>query len=496
MRRMSDSRARAREAAPAGSAPPAAAPDRRAALRRIAAVVVRTWGRCVFAVVAISLGFGIAGQSELSGYALVPAIFLCMAPPAGRPRARVIGASLACVTIAAAVVVAAALSGSTVLVAVGLAVAAFASAFLPRIGPLAASLQTPLLIAFAYSAGQPLGDAAALDRGLAVLAAWPVYVLATAILFPVHERRLLLPDTAGALRDLASAPQRLRLSLRSADPVFRRGVRLAVAAGTAGLAAGLLDLGRAYWPVFAVIIIFNAPIARDWRRALQRIAGTLVGIVVAVPLVALVADHRALALALGLAFLLPGLLLMPINYGAAVGFITVTVGLLFASGGNQGDFLDYRVEDQLIGALVALIVGLALWRTQRGGWWAAAREAATELARAAADPVPAQRREALVMDMLVLHDETAEGVALRGAERPFTAAWTFTVAATGLVRTLTGPEARPIADREGLAKRLRAIAAACVRDDSPVPAGPPPPPAGADAIAQMEHAIATLHATT
>jgi hypothetical protein len=465
-------------------------------LRPVAAVIVPTWGRCVFAVVAISVGFGIAGKSEISGYALVPAIFLCMAPPVGSRGRRVAGSSLACAVVSVAVVIAAALSNSISAVALGLAVAAFASAFLPRIGPLAASMQTPLLIAFAYSAGQPLGDAAALDRGLAVLAAWPVYVLATAIIFPVQERHLLIPDTGSALRNLASAPRRLLLSLRPADPVFRRGVRLAVAAGAAGLAAGLLDLGRAYWPVFAVIIIFNAPIAQDWRRALQRIAGTLAGIVVAVPLVGLVADHRALALALGLAVLLPGLLLMPINYGAGVGFVTVTVGLLFASGGNQGDFLNYRVEDQLLGAAIALLVGLALWRTQRDGWWAAAREAAAELARAAADPVPSQHRDTLVMDLLVLHDETAEGVALRGAQRPFAAAWTFTVAATGLVRTLTGPDIKPVGDREALARRLRAVAADCHRTDGAAGAPPPQPDAHADAVTQMAQGVATLHATS
>jgi hypothetical protein len=485
---MTRSRTHAREA------PPVAALDRRAALRRVAAVIVPTWGRCVFAVVAISVGFGIAGQSEISGYALVPAIFLCMTPPVGSRGRRVAGASLACVVVSLAVVIAAVLSGTTWAVALGLAVAAFASAFLPRIGPLAASMQTPLLIAFAYSAGQPLGDAAALDRGLAVLAAWPVYVLATAIIFPVQERHLPIPDTGGALRDLASAPRRLLLSLRPADPVFRRGVRLAAAAGAAGLAAGLLDLGRAYWPVFAVIIIFNAPIAQDWRRALQRIAGTLAGIVIAVPLVGLVADHRALALALGLLVLLPGLLLMPINYGVAVGFVTVTVGLLFASGGNQGDFLDYRVEDQLLGAGIALLVGLALWRTQRDGWWAAAHQASADLARAAADPSPSAHRDALVMDLLVLHDETAEGVALRGPQRPFAAAWAFTVAATTLVRTLTGPDAKSVDNAEELARRLRAVAADCHRGDATAP--PPQPDANVDAVAQMQQAIAMLHATT
>ena len=217
----------------------------------------------------------------------------------------------------------------------------------------------------------------------------------------------------------------------------------------------------------------------------------------AVPLVGLVADHRAVALALGLMFLLPGLLLMPINYGAAVGFVTVTVGLLFASGGNQGDFLDYRVEDQLLGAGIALLVGLALWRTQRDGWWAAAHQAAAELARAATDPVPAQHRDALVMDLLMLHDETAEGVALRGTQRPFAAAWTFTVAATELVRTLTGPDAKPVADGEALARRLRAVAANCHRDGAAT-GGPPPQRnanANPDAVAQMEQAIAALHTT-
>jgi hypothetical protein len=96
------------------------------------------------------------------------------------------------------------------------------------------------------------------------------------------------------------------------------------------------------------------------------------------------------------------------------------------------------------------------------------------------------------MDMLVLHDETAEGVALRGAQRPFAAAWTFTVAATGLVRTLTGPEAEPVVDREELAARLRAVAAACEREGNFAPA----PSLRPDAVTEMQQAIATLHATT
>lgn len=607
-------------------------PDRRAALRMIASAVVPTWGRCVVAIVAISVLFGAFGEGELSGFALVPAIFLCMSPPVGRRRRRVFGAAVACLLVAVMATVAAWLSESTAAIAIGLAVVGFGSALLPRLGPLAASMQLPLIIAFAYSAGQPLGDAAAFGRGLAVLAALPVYVLVAAIVFPVEQRRPLLLGAAAALADLArglvadgpddrrgaateaavhfrgalsrlrdqaiplggtsgdqagltlvgavqqavvavdllageaqdpddpvsadrpaAVPElaaaagaiagalagkgvalpdgdrlqarydraeadgdrplalladalidardatallhhddaervsgrapallppplvRLRLSLRPGDPIFRRAVRLALACGLAGLLAGLLDLGRAYWPVFAVIIIFNAPVAADWQRALWRIAGSVVGVLAAVPLVTVAVDHHALGLTVGLLAMLVGLLLMPINYGAAVGFISVTVGMLFATGGNQADFVHYRLEDQLVGAGVALVVGLALWHTRREQWWTAARETAKGLAQAAGDVSAVRHRERLIMDLVVLRTETTEGVALRGSKRAFAAAWTFTAAAEELVRTLTGPRAGRVADPKALTARLRAVADDCRRRVGPPPVDAPVP---------------------
>ena len=621
-----------------------AGPDRRAALALVASVMVPAWGRCVFTVLAISVLFGVAGESELSGYALVPAIYLCITPPVGGRRRRVLAAAAAGVLVAVTVTVAAPLSGSTAATAIGLAVAGFGSALLPRIGPLAASMQLALLIAFAYSVGHPLDDASAVDRGLAVLAALPISVLAAAVVFPVEQRRPLLLGAAAALGELAkglahadpgaatrattrfrgalarlrdpalpigsssgdraglalvgavqqaivaadllaggpaparpdalrelagaagalaavlagqdggalpdgarlralraraqaegdrplalladalddarvatsqlshrhsaipdvqdpvalpSALRRLRLSLRPSDPLFRRAVRLSLACGLAGLLAGLLDLQRAYWPVFAVIIIFNAPVAEDRGRALHRVLGSLAGVVVSVPLLPVAADHHALGLALGLLAMLPGLILMPINYAAAVGFITLTVGMLFASGGNGSDFLHYRVEDQLVGALVALVVGAALWHTRREQWWTAAGETAEGLAAAAGDGSPAAHRDALVMDLLVLRTETTEGVALRGSRGAFAAAWTFTAAAEELVRTLTGPRAEPIADPAALSARLRAVTRAC----RPEAVSPPSSPVAREddvaanaEVAAMERAIATLRA--
>jgi hypothetical protein len=140
----------------------------------VASVMVPAWGRCVFSVLAISVLFGVAGESALSGYALVPAIYQCITPPVGGRRRRVLGALTTGVLVAVMVTVAAPLSGSTAATAIGLAVVGFGSALPLRIGPVAASMQLALIIAFAYSVGHPLDDASAVDRGLAVLAALPI----------------------------------------------------------------------------------------------------------------------------------------------------------------------------------------------------------------------------------------------------------------------------------------------------------------------------------
>ena len=70
--------------------------------------------------------------------------------------------------------------------------------------PLAAAMQLPLLMSFAYSVGQPLSDAAALTRGLAVLLALPIYVVAVALAFQVDQRRPLVLGAAQALGALAT----------------------------------------------------------------------------------------------------------------------------------------------------------------------------------------------------------------------------------------------------------------------------------------------------
>jgi hypothetical protein len=268
-----------------------------------------------------------------------------------------------------------------------------------------------------------------------------------------------LPDSLVAV--LPGPLTRLRFSLTKDDPAFRRAVCLAVACALAGLIPSLLGLGRPYWAVFAAVVVLNAPAAQDRHRALLRIGGTIAGLLLSLPLVALADGNAAAGLAIGLLALLPGLLLMPVNYGAAMVFITSAVGCLFAAGGNARDFLAFRFVDNLIGVAVIGAIGLVLWHTSRADWWFTARLTVRSLASAARSTAPQQYRDELVTRALQLRTETIEAAALPGTSQSFAAAWTFVAAAEDLMRLMVGPEGRPLPDPAGSVRRLGEVENRC-----------------------------------
>jgi hypothetical protein len=651
---------------------------RRAQVKLLLATMTRAWARAVVVIVCSAVLLGAVGLSEVSGYATITGIYMALSPPAGPRARRVLTVVVATLVIAVMSMIGAELTRWTAAIAISLALAGFVGGLLPRLGSLAAAMQMPLLMSFAYSVGQPLSDASALDRGLAVLVALPIFVVAAALAFQVDQRRPLVLGSAQALGALAAAlphaaagtraqaetalarfraamtrlrdsalplggsrddhaglalvgavqeaivaaellddvpggprrgewlttlarsagataamlagrapapaaaaaaadaaspaaspadasprpaafpsadaaspaatavsdatasaaalpadaarpaassvaevaaqarcegdhpvflladalttaavasavlkgvpgaalpasalgrlpspARRLLAALDLRDPTFRRAVRLGVAVGLAGLVASLLDLGRAYWPVFSVIVILSGPAARDWRRALERLGGTIAGLFLALGLIKLAGTSDALALGLGLAILLPGLVLVPIRYGAAMIFITAAVGLLYAAGGTVDDFLSYRLEDTFVGAAIAAGIGLLLWHTRQSDWFLAAGRMAGALGDAVAADDPTARRDLLVTKAMALRTETLEAAALHAGSPAFGAAWLYTAAAEELIQTLTGPSAEPLEGRESLAARLRELEAECADLElAPTPARP------------------------
>ena len=88
---------------------------------------------------------------------------MALSPPVGTGKRRVVTVVVATLVIAVVSMIGAELTRWTAAVAISLALAGFVAGLLPRLGPLAAAMQMPLLMSFAYSVGQPLSDAAALD---------------------------------------------------------------------------------------------------------------------------------------------------------------------------------------------------------------------------------------------------------------------------------------------------------------------------------------------
>ncbi|HEY7622285.1 MAG TPA: FUSC family protein, partial [Solirubrobacteraceae bacterium] len=563
-------------------------------LKLLLTMALPVWGRFVVVAIGAGLVTNLVGLGEESGYAVLPGIYLIMGPPVGRLAYRVRALLFAALAIAAATALGAALSGSTAAVVAGLVVIGFTVGLLPRADPRGASLQLPVLTAFAYSAAFPLAEASAGSRVAAVLVATPIYVLAGAVLFQTDARRPLLRGAAAAFGELADAiehalagasgaareaelgvvkfrvatgrlkeaalplgeevdsraarlltaavqqavtatellvaeaahldagrreragdlaghahglaaglararpvpaaepldavataarsdadpadallaqaladalraaavlhgesrelsrdrltelpspRERVRAALTPDDPIFRRAVRLAVAAGLAGLVAGLADLTRIYWAVFAAVVVLNAPAALGRRRAMMRIGGTVVGFVGAVALVELVGHHETLAFATALTILLPAMMLMPINYGAGVAFITCAVALLYSASGEEADFLQFRIVDNVVGVAVVCGVGLLLWRTSRDDWWRVAGLTAGSLANTVGLTDRAPLRTELMTRAIQLRTETVEATALPDNTPEFAAAWTYVAAAEDLIRALVMPGA-------------------------------------------------------
>jgi hypothetical protein len=184
-----------------------------------------------------------------------------------------------------------------------------------------------------------------------------------------------------------SAGQRARLRALAAFAVPAWG-RTIVAIGGSAVTAHAIGLGDlAGFAVIPGVFMALSPPAGRLTDRLATVGSATV--VVAVMRVLGAQASRAtgwIVAGLALAGLVLGLLLMPVNYGAAMIFITSAVGCLFAAGGNARDFLAFRFVDNLIGGAVIGAIGLVLWHTSRADWWLTARLTVRSLASAARSP--------------------------------------------------------------------------------------------------------------
>jgi hypothetical protein len=140
---------------------------------------------------------------------------------------------------------------------------------------------------------------------------------------------------------------------------IRNTIQIGIAAGAAIALGDLVSPQRFYWAVLAAFITFmgahNA--GEQIRKALFRVAGTVVGIGVGSLLVSAVGHHTLWSIAIVLISLFLGLYLFRISYAFLAVAITVTVSQLYQQLGEfTNSLLLVRLEETALGAAVAIVV--------------------------------------------------------------------------------------------------------------------------------------------
>jgi Fusaric acid resistance protein-like len=158
--------------------------------------------------------------------------------------------------------------------------------------------------------------------------------------------------------------EELRRELSRESPYFLFGLRLgiAVAAGTwLYLALGLSDAHGLWIPV-TIIVVVQPTLAGSVERTLERFGGTLVGVALALGLLALIGEQEVPTVVLFPFLLFATVYLGRIDYAVAVAFITLSVVLLFDLLEPAGASTDLeRLSGTVVGIAIGAAATFALW---------------------------------------------------------------------------------------------------------------------------------------
>ncbi|HEU0257672.1 MAG TPA: FUSC family protein [Microbacteriaceae bacterium] len=139
------------------------------------------------------------------------------------------------------------------------------------------------------------------------------------------------------------------------SPHVRAAVQMAVAGAAAIVAGSLLSGYRFYWAALGAffILVGTNHAGEQVRKAVYRVAGTLVGAIIAVPVAHLAGSRPAPVIAVVLVSLFVGLYLMRVNYSLMIVGITVAVAELYVEFHEFTDgLLLLRLGETALGAAV------------------------------------------------------------------------------------------------------------------------------------------------
>jgi uncharacterized membrane protein YccC len=180
-------------------------------------------------------------------------------------------------------------------------------------------------------------------RSLSRCTIWPV---PREVAKRLESTRLVSPHTSAS----QAGPENLRLAIQAT-----------LAVGLAIFAGVLISATRWYWAVIAAFVLFvrASTIEEAISRAWQRVAGTLVGVIVGIFLAEVVVDDTRLEVIILLAGFFIAYFLITLTYTGFVFVLTVVLAMLYKLLGSfQPGLLVLRLEETLVGAAAGLLVAL------------------------------------------------------------------------------------------------------------------------------------------
>ncbi|WP_067514406.1 YccS family putative transporter [Endozoicomonas ascidiicola] len=161
--------------------------------------------------------------------------------------------------------------------------------------------------------------------------------------------------------------KRIRDEFRFDSPLFRHGIRLAIAL-TAGYGLiQLLDLQPGYWVLLTTLFVSQPSFSATRAKLVQRVIGTIVGLLAGAPLLYLFPGQEGQLVLM----VLCGVLFFAfrkVRYDLATAFITLLVLFCFSQQGLGFTVILPRLGDTLLGCVLAVIAVMFVlpdWESKR-----------------------------------------------------------------------------------------------------------------------------------
>ena len=319
---------------------------------------------------------------------------------------------------------------------------------------------------------------------------------------------------ASALGLAATVPPAIAAAPTKPPPgpfAWRIALRVTLASGLAMAGGMAVSPQRWFWAVITVYVVFlNARSRGDMiYKGVQRVGGTLLGLVAGVMLAVMLAGHAVLLTAMLLGAVFGMYYFFLVSYTVGIFCVTVFLGLLYSLlGASLEPLLVLRLEETAIGAAAAVLVAVCVLpartrdQVQRSGAGVltalakavgACRDALA--GEAGADPLPAMRAvDRQVADLrLALLPLIAGRIMLRwtAPERAIPALLDCVHWVRVLVVSAAGPDPAAVAKAGAIEQRLAALAAG----DRPSPSPPTRSPCfspAQEALDRLDRSTAAL----